>query len=74
MLALGVGWGGGNWEEPIFVGLLGGSKMALTIWAKSYKNKHFFDVLLPKLVDTFFKPLAKCAISYAFYSTFRFAG
>ena len=54
MLALGVGWGGANWEEPIFLRFAWRLQDGPYDLGKVLQKQALFDVLLPKLVDTFF--------------------
>ena len=54
MLALGVGWGGAKWEEPIFLRFAWRLQDGPYDLGKVLQKQALFDVLLPKLVDTFF--------------------
>ena len=53
MLALGVG-GGATWEEPIFLRFAWRLQDGPYDLGKVLQKQALFDVLLPKVVDTFF--------------------
>ena len=55
MLALGVGWGGANWEEPIFFRIAWRLQHGPYGLGKVLQKQALFEVLLRKVVDLFFK-------------------
>ena len=54
MLALGVGWGGANWAEPIFLRIAWRLQDGPYGLGKVLQKQALFEVLLRKLVDLFF--------------------
>ena len=54
MLALGVGWGGANWEEPIFLRFAWRLQDGPYDLGKVLQKQALFEVFGRKLVDLFF--------------------
>ena len=53
MLALGVGWGGANWEEPIFLRFAWRLQDGPYDLGKVLQKQTRFDVFLRKVIDPF---------------------